>query len=231
MIEETVSDSLLSEQEFLKTGPDSPCLLLAHGAGAPMDSAFMAEMADLLAERNVGVIRFEFPYMQQRRHGGKKRPPDRQPVLLGHWRKVVERLSSDTSCPIQHLFIGGKSMGGRMASLLVDELVTEGLPVKGCICLGYPFHPPSKPEKTRTEHLKEIASPVLILQGTRDALGKQEEVDGYDLSEAISLCWLDDGDHDLKPRVRSGFTQQQHLNRAADVIVEFIKLTRDNCDC
>lgn len=199
--------------EWLHTGPESPCLVLAHGAGAPMDSDFMEQMASLLAERGVGVIRFEFPYMQQRRNGGKKRPPDRQPVLLDHWRQVIDKLGNRAS-----LFIGGKSMGGRMASMLVDEL-----PVQGCICLGYPFHPPSKPEKTRTEHLQSLKAPVLIVQGTRDALGKQEEVEGYELSDSIRLCWLEDGDHDLKPRVRSGFTHDQHLKQAADAIAEFIR--------
>ncbi len=177
-----------------------------------MGSAFMEEISGLLAERGVGVIRFEFPYMQQRRNGGKKRPPDRQPVLLDHWHSVIEQFHS-----VENLFIGGKSMGGRMASMIVDEA-----PVKGCVCLGYPFHPPSKPEKTRTEHLKDLASPVLIVQGTRDALGKQEEVADYQLSDSISLCWLEDGDHDLKPRVRSGLTHEQHLISAADAIAEFI---------
>lgn len=199
--------------EWIHTGPESPYLVLAHGAGAPMDSDFMEQMASLLAERGVGVIRFEFPYMHQRRNGGKKRPPDRQPVLLDHWRQVIDQLGNKKS-----LFIGGKSMGGRMASMLVDEL-----PVRGCICLGYPFHPPSKPEKTRTEHLQALEAPVLIVQGTRDALGKQEEVAGYELSDSISLCWLEDGDHDLKPRVRSGFTHDQHLKQAADAIAEFIR--------
>lgn len=208
-----MTERAVDPSEWIHTGPESPCLVLAHGAGAPMDSDFMEKMASLLAERGIGVIRFEFPYMRQRRNGGKKRPPDRQPVLLDHWRQVIEKLGNRKA-----LFIGGKSMGGRMASMLVDEL-----PVQGCICLGYPFHPPSKPEKTRTEHLQALEAPVLIVQGTRDALGKQEEVAGYELSDSISLCWLEDGDHDLKPRVRSGFTHDQHLKQAADAIAEFIR--------
>ncbi|NHO64798.1 alpha/beta fold hydrolase [Aestuariicella hydrocarbonica] len=200
--------------ELLHTVPEAPVahLLLAHGAGAPMDSEFMDVMARLLVERNIGVVRFEFPYMQQRRHGGSKRPPDRQPVLLEAWRQVVEQCSH-----LDNVFIGGKSMGGRMASLIADEM-----PVKGCVCLGYPFHPPAKPEKTRTEHLRALAAPTLIVQGTRDALGKREEVEQYDLSRAIGLCWLEDGDHDFKPRVRSGLTQQQHLISAADAVADFI---------
>lgn len=177
-----------------------------------MDSDFMETMAGLLADLGVGVIRFEFPYMQQRRQGGSKRPPDRQPVLLEWWRQVIEHCSD--SAP---LFIGGKSMGGRMATLIADEEK-----VKGCICLGYPFHPPSKPEKTRVEHLKDLRTPTLVVQGTRDPLGSRDEVVHYELSPAIRLHWLEDGDHDLKPRVRSGFSHAQHLQDAARAIADFI---------
>lgn len=198
--------------DYLHTGPHSPCVLLAHGAGAPMDSEFMERIAAALAELGVGVIRFEFPYMQSRRQGGGKRPPDQQPVLLNRWRQIIDQFGAAGP-----LFIGGKSMGGRMATLIADEAAA-----KGCICLGYPFHPSGKPEKTRVEHLKELRTPTLVIQGTRDALGNRDEVEGYDLSPGIHLHWLDDGDHDLKPRVRSGFTQAQHLQSAAKAIADFI---------
>lgn len=198
--------------EFIHTGPHTPCLLLAHGAGAPMDSEFMETMGELLAQLGVGVIRFEFPYMQQRRQSGSKRPPDRQPVLLERWRQVIDQFAATDA-----LFIGGKSMGGRMATVIADEV-----PVKGCICLGYPFHPPSKPENTRVEHLQTLRTPTLMVQGTRDALGNREEVAAYSLSPAIDLHWLEDGDHDLKPRVRSGFTHAQHLHTAANAIADFM---------
>lgn len=197
---------------LLRTGPSSPCLVLAHGAGAPMDSDFMNEIATLLAQRDVGVIRFEFAYMQQRRVDGKRRPPNRQPELLALWGQVIAQLGD-----AENLFIGGKSMGGRMASMVADEAGVRGL-----VCLGYPFHPPKKPETTRTEHLKALRTKTLIVQGTRDGLGNHSEVSDYTLSPAIELCWLDDGDHDLKPRVRSGFTHQQHLESAADRIAGFI---------
>ncbi len=198
--------------DVLKTGPQSPVLILAHGAGAPMDSEFMERIAELLAERNVGVARFEFPYMAQRRTGGSKRPPDRQPALLDYWRQVLEQFSRD-----EQVFIGGKSMGGRMASLIADESDVAGL-----VCLGYPFHPAKKPEKLRTEHLASLKTSTLIVQGSRDALGNAEEVAGYELADTIDLCWLEDGDHDLKPRVRSGFTHDQHLRSAADAIASFM---------
>lgn len=198
--------------DLLTTGPQSPVLVFAHGAGAPMDSEFMERMSELLAERDVGVIRFEFPYMSQRRTGGSKRPPDRQPALIEFWQKVLDQCQSD-----KKVFIGGKSMGGRMASLLSDERGVEGL-----VCLGYPFHPMKKPEKLRTEHLADLKTPTLIVQGTRDALGNYDEVAEYELSDQIEFCWLEDGDHDLKPRVKSGFTHDQHLRSAADAIAAFM---------
>ncbi len=197
---------------LLFTGPQAPLLILAHGAGAPMDSEFMEQMAILLAEREIGVVRFEFPYMAQRRRGGSKRPPDRQPLLFDTWREVIEQCRGKGK-----LFIGGKSMGGRMASLIADEAEVDGL-----VCLGYPFHPAKKPEKVRTEHLYELQTPSLVIQGSRDALGSREEVESYDLPETIEQRWLEDGDHDLKPRVKSGYTHRQHMIAAADAISAFI---------
>ncbi len=198
---------------FIHTGPEQPLLVLAHGAGAPMDSPFMDNLAGLLAEQGIGVVRFEFPYMQERRENGKKRPPNKQDVLLDSWRAVIEELGNP-----EKLYIGGKSMGGRMASLIADEQAVAGL-----VCLGYPFHPQGKLEKLRTEHLADLQTPTLIVQGTRDKLGSQEEVETYSLSSAIDVLWMEDGDHDLKPRVKSGFTHEQHLKRTAEKITEFIK--------
>ncbi len=199
--------------DFIRTGPEQPLLVLAHGAGAPMDSPFMDSLAGLLAEQAIGVVRFEFPYMQERRENGKKRPPNKQDVLLDSWREVIEELGNPET-----LFIAGKSMGGRMASLIADEQAVAGL-----VCLGYPFHPQGKPEKLRTEHLADLQTPTLIVQGTRDKLGSLEEVETYSLSSAIDVLWMEDGDHDLKPRVKSGFTHEQHLKRTAEKIAEFIK--------
>jgi len=206
-----MKDELLS-QSLLVDGPKSPRLILAHGAGAPMDSDFMAQMTTLLTDRGVGVVRFEFPYMAQRRHGGSKRPPNRQAELLEYWAKVIQCVGDSTQ-----LFIGGKSMGGRMATMLADE---QG--VKGLVCLGYPFHPQGKPEKTRIEHLRNLATPALFVQGSRDALGSRDEVRDYELPKSITMNWLEDGNHDLKPRVKSGYNHEQHLMSAADSIAAFI---------
>ena len=190
-------------------------LILAHGAGAPMDSQWMAEMAERLAVRGVNVLRFEFPYMVQRRRDGGKRPPNPQPVLLECWREVFSEVRRHVAGPIA---IGGKSMGGRMASLLADELGADAL-----VCLGYPFYAAGKPEKPRVAHLAHVKTPTLIVQGERDALGNREAVEAYTLSPAIEVHWLVAGDHDLKPLKASGFSHAQHLEAAADRIVSGLK--------
>lgn len=195
------------------THPQSPAwghLIFAHGAGAPMDSPFMQSIVQLLVARGLVVVRFEFPYMAQRRETGGRRPPDRQPVLLDCWRQVYSIVRQQTT---GLLALGGKSMGGRMASLLADELKADAL-----VCLGYPFHPPGKPESLRTEHLQALRTPTLIVQGERDPFGRRDEVVGYDLSSAIRLHWLAAADHDFKPLKRAGVTQEQHLACAADAI-------------
>ncbi|WP_347330936.1 alpha/beta family hydrolase [Marinimicrobium locisalis] len=196
--------------EWLKNTPEQPAarLVLAHGAGAPMDSDFMNVMATGLCERGIDLWRFEFPYMAERRRTGKKRPPDRQPILLECWQTAIEEAAGDLP-----LLIGGKSMGGRMASLASQ---TPG--VAGLVCLGYPFHPPGKPEKTRLEPLQNLTVPALIVQGTRDPLGGKEEVAEYDLPPSLDWLWLDDGDHDFKPRVKSGHRQSEHWQSALDTV-------------
>lgn len=187
-------------------------LILAHGAGAPMDHPFMNVIARGVAANGIRVARFEFPYMAARRTGGKRGAPDREPVLLQTWRDVVAELGGGAN-----VFIGGKSMGGRMASMVADELEVRGL-----VCLGYPFHPPGQPQKTRTAHLADLRTPTLILQGTRDLFGTREDVSTYALSKRIHVEWLEDGDHSFKPRKGSGFSEKDHLNRAIDLITRFV---------
>lgn len=188
-------------------------IVLAHGAGAPMDSPFMNEMVAALTRHEFRVARFEFPYMAKRREDGKKRGPDRAPVLLDCYSAVVEQLGDR-----EKLIIGGKSMGGRIASMVADELGVAGL-----VCLGYPFHPPGKPENLRTEHLETLRTPTLICHGTRDPFGNPDEIAGYALSEAIDLHWVEDGEHDFKPRKKSGRTQGQNIADAATAIDQFAK--------
>ncbi|MHB0819771.1 alpha/beta family hydrolase [Stutzerimonas stutzeri] len=196
-------------------GAASASLILAHGAGAPMDSPFMQAMTERLVARGIEVVRFEFAYMAERRLDGRRRPPNPQPRLLERWREVYRLVRQQTA---GRLALGGKSMGGRMASLLADELKADAL-----ICLGYPFHAAGKPEKPRVVHLAELRTPTLIVQGERDALGDRHTVAGYALSPAVEVHWLAAADHDLKPLKRSGLTHEQHLDSAADRIAEFLQ--------
>jgi uncharacterized protein len=192
-------------------GDSSRTVVLAHGAGAGMRTPFMNAFTAGLASQGIRVARFEFPYTAEARGSGKKKPPDREPVLRESWLKVIERLGCD------HLVIGGKSMGGRIASLIADEAGVAGL-----VCLGYPFHPSGKPDRLRVEHLRSLRTPTLIVQGERDPLGSQDEVPGYPLSSAIGVRWVEDGDHDLKPRKASGRTQQQNWEVAVGEVVAFL---------
>jgi predicted alpha/beta-hydrolase family hydrolase len=200
---------------FLFDGPEgATTVLLAHGAGAPMDSAAMSAAARALAAAGLRVARFEFGYMAARR-SGTRRPPPRAETLKPEYVAAVAELAASP------LVIGGKSMGGRVASMVADELHAAGR-VAGLLCLGYPFHPPGKPEQTRTAHLAALATPTLICQGTRDPFGGRDDVAGYRLSDRIEILWLEDGDHDLRPRKDSGFTAAGHLAAMARAVAEWV---------
>ncbi len=200
--------------------PDAEAhLILAHGAGAGITSSFLAAMADLLADRGIALTLFEFGYMASRREGGKKRPPPRAETLVAEYRYIVNSVRNRNRR--QKLFIGGKSMGGRVASLVADELY-EQKEIRGLVCLGYPFHPPAKPDQLRTEHLVELRCPTLIVQGERDPFGSQAEVEKMQLSNQIGFAWTSDGDHDFGPRGNSGFTRKGNLAAAADAVAAFI---------
>ncbi len=195
--------------ELLADGPvRGPRVVLAHGAGAPMESDFMNAVARGLAGLGLRVLRFEFPYMRE----GRK-IPDRAPVLLDTWRAVLGQIGRP-----ERMVIGGKSMGGRMASLIADEVGARGL-----LCFGFPFHAPGKPPGDRIGHLATLATPTLILQGTRDPFGTRAEVASYTLAPAIRIHWLDDGDHDLEPRRASGRTGADHLDEACAVSARFVR--------
>ncbi|KRE24441.1 alpha/beta hydrolase [Bosea sp. Root483D1] len=198
---------------FLFDGPDKAdvTILLAHGAGAAMDSPSMTAAAEALAGAGFRVARFEFDYMAARRTGAGRTPPPRAEKLNPHYLAAVDALGAEGA-----LVIGGKSMGGRVASMVADTLFEAGR-ICGLLCLGYPFHPPDKPEQLRTGHLADLRTPTLIVQGTRDEFGTREEVSTYRLSPRIDVLWLEDGDHDLKPRKRiSGFSAADHLGTMAE---------------
>ncbi len=200
---------------LLWTGPAASdrVLVLAHGAGAPMDSPWLDDLAALLADRGVRTARFEFAYMAARREGVRK-PAPRAEKALDEYRAAIAAVRAETDAvPL----IGGKSFGGRVASMIADEQHAAGA-IRGLVCLGYPFHPMGRPEQLRTAHLADLAAPALIVQGERDIMGSRDEVAGYALSPAIELLWAPDGDHDLKPRKASGHTLAENLALAADAI-------------
>jgi len=204
--------------KFMFDGPADAAvtILLAHGAGAPMDSPSLNATTRVLAEAGFRVARFEFGYMASRRTSEGRKPPPRADLVMPEYVATVAALG-----PRKKLIIGGKSMGGRVASMVADGLFAEGK-IAGLLCLGYPFHPPGKPEQLRTKHLATLKTPTLICQGTRDEFGTREEVATYGLSDKIELLWLEDGDHDLKPRKAiSGFSALDHLKTVADAVSEW----------
>jgi hypothetical protein len=187
--------------------------VFAHGAGAPMDSPFMDQIAQGLAAQGVRVVRFEFPYMAERRSTGKRKGPGPATRLIPVFEDVVRRVRSR-----EPLFVGGKSMGGRIATHVADVVGARGV-----ICLGYPFHPPGKPSSLRLENLQALKAPCLIAQGTRDSMGTREDVAGYTLPAHVQVHWLEDGDHSLKPRKKSGFSEAEHLAQAVRWAAAFIE--------
>lgn len=180
-----------------------------------MDSPFMKSIAAGIAKEGFRVLRFEFPYMHARREG-KRRPPDRTAVLEASWADAI-REAAGKQGPA-HVAIGGKSMGGRIASMVADEAGVAGL-----VCFGYPFHPPGQPEKLRVAHLEHLKTTALFLQGERDAFGTKDEVPQYSLSRKIRVLFLPDGDHSFKARASSGRTEKQNLDEAVAAAAAFLR--------
>ena len=180
-----------------------------------MDTDFMNFFANTLAEHSIRVLRFEFPYMALRREGKGKRPPNTLKILLTSWRQIIE------ACRLSHkgsIYIGGKSMGGRLATMIADEEAVQGV-----ICLGYPFYASGKADTPRIEHLLSMKTPALFLQGERDIMGSKEDVSKYALSNQVIIRWIRDGDHSLKPRKKSGYTELDNLNEVENEIRIFIR--------
>ncbi len=203
--------SEVSDRFLIDGAEHGRTLVLAHGAGAPMDHPWMERVCALLAQAGVRTVRFEFPYMAERRISGKRPGPNSARRLEATWREVIDDLGAEG------LVIGGKSMGGRIATMVAEEAG-----VAGVVCFGYPFHPPGKPERLRTAHLEAIGTPVLVLQGERDTFGRREEVAGYALSDNVRVHWLVDGDHGLKPRKASGRTETENLAEAVREAGRFV---------
>ncbi|MBC27527.1 MAG: alpha/beta hydrolase [Rhodospirillaceae bacterium] len=185
-------------------------LILAHGAGVGKEHYFMNFFASELATDQFRVVRFDFPYMARARLTGKKIPPDRQITLIASWQETISKFRT------KELIIGGKSLGGRIASMIAD---TEG--ADGLVCLGYPFHAPGKLDNPRVEHLRSLQTPTLICQGTRDPFGNKNDVGTYKLSEKIFFNWVKDGDHSFKPRKSSGLTEADNLSMSLKAVETF----------
>ena len=202
--------------ELLTTGPTDAQhrFVFAHGAGAGMRSQFMERVADGLGERGIATMRFEFPYMHARASAARRwSAPDKPEVLQETWRSVVAAVGGGPG-----VVVGGKSMGGRIATMIADEVGARGV-----VCFGYPFHPEGKPKVLRTAHLAELRTPTLVVQGTRDAMGTREEVASYGLSERIELLWIEGGDHSLKPGRGSPLKPAAALAFAMDEAAAFIR--------
>ncbi len=202
-------------RELLRDGPAGAehRVVLAHGAGAGMRSPFMQAVAEGLGARGLSVVRFEFPYMAERSTGRSRRGPGRAELLTGSFMQVLAQLGG-----AERFVIGGKSMGGRIASMIADEVGARGL-----LCFGYPFHPPGKPAALRTAHLRALRAPALIVQGTRDSMGTREDVSSYALASSIRVLWIEDGDHSLRPRRRAGQSPEQALQTAIDAAADFVR--------
>lgn len=185
-------------------------LLLAHGAGAGQDSTFLTRLREALAARGVQTLAIEFAYLQRMRLEQRRRPPPPIDRLVEEFTAWCDLLSHPGLSP---LWLGGKSLGGRVASLVAARDGAAGL----ALC-GYPFHPPRRPERLRLAHWPALACPTLVVQGTRDPFGTREEVTGYALPPVARLHWLEDGDHDWKPRRASGLTQAALIDRGAAAI-------------
>ncbi|WP_168879597.1 alpha/beta family hydrolase [Rhizobium sp. P28RR-XV] len=208
---------------FLVNGPEDAkvTIVLAHGAGGAMDTKWMEAMSAALVRKGLRIIRFEFDYMSARRSSGKRSPPPRAELLNQEFKTVIDEVGSGGT-----LVIAGKSMGGRVASMIADDLRNAGR-ISGLLCLGYPFHPIGKPENLRTAHLANIKTPTLICQGTRDLFGSREEVSTYELSKMIEILWLEDGDHDFTPRKAvSGLTSAEHIAIVADHVARWASALR-----
>lgn len=197
---------------LLQSGADSHCLLiLGHGAGAGMHHPFMGDIAERLVQRGVATLRYQFPYMQRGR-----RSPDSRGTLLATVRAAVAH--AHALQPDLPLFLGGKSMGGRMASLAVSDRA-EAL-VRGLVFLGFPLHNAGKRGNERADHLFDVSTPMLFLQGTRDKLADLTYLQPVceRLGPQATLHIVDGGDHSFGMLKRSGRTQAEALTELADTI-------------
>ncbi|HEU4439436.1 MAG TPA: alpha/beta family hydrolase [Methylomirabilota bacterium] len=195
--------------------PAGATVILAHGAGLPQTSPFMVDFAQGLARRGCHAVTFNFPYTEQRR-----RLPDRAPVLEGCFRDVVAAVRGRPELASRRLVIGGKSMGGRMATHLAAQGVAD---LAGLVVLGYPLHPPGRPQQLRAEHLARIRVPMLVVQGERDAFGTPDELRPFLAPlDGATIHVVEGGDHSFKVPRRGPVRQADAYERVQDEIVRWI---------
>lgn len=202
----------------LEGDPANTLILLAHGAGANMNSDFMQAISSGLVTKGLQVMRFNFPYMQANVVDGKKRPPDRTPKLLACFTEMLDIALSQPQ--VKRVVLMGKSMGGRMAATLACDpnLITC---IDRVICLGYPFIP-LKGGEPRLAPLNDCQVPVLVLQGERDKFGGKVQISTWPLKNNVQIHYLADGDHSFIPRKSSGITEAANLTLAVDLSAKFI---------
>ncbi|HET9727839.1 MAG TPA: alpha/beta family hydrolase [Acidimicrobiia bacterium] len=206
------------EYQGPKRGADR-AVLLAHGAGADMHAANLTVFADALADAKIPSLRFNFPY----RSAGR-RAPDRPAALEAAIREAAKELARRAALTVDRLVLGGRSMGGRISSAVA---AVDG--ARGLVLLGYPLHPPGKPEQLRTEHFPKLHMPVLFVSGTRDTFGTPAELQraANKIKGTVRFHWIDSGDHGFKPLKSSGLTQSGVLAEAAEVVVDFVRSLSD----
>ncbi len=192
------------------------CYVLAHGAGAGMTHPFLASVANGLAERGIGTLRYQFPYMEQR-----SKRPDTPKVAHAAVRAAV--LEAARLLPKLPLFAGGKSFGGRMTSQA--QAASQLLGVRGLIFLGFPLHPPGKPSDERAKHLFDVQIPMLFLQGTRDDFADLQLLEPLckQLAPRATLKLFKDADHSFRVPARSGHTDSEVRHQMLDMVAEWIK--------
>jgi predicted alpha/beta-hydrolase family hydrolase len=189
-------------------------VLLAHGAGADMHATVLTTVADALADAKIPSLRFNFPYK-----AAGRRSPDRPPALEAAVREAREALAKAARVPPERVVLGGRSMGGRIGSMVA---AVDG--ALGVALLGYPLHPPGKPENLRVEHLPKLTMPVLFASGTRDAFGTPDELKRHakKIKGPVTFYWIESGDHGFKPLKSSGLTPADALRGVAEAVVSFV---------
>ena len=205
------------EQSWRVDGPASAgaVLLLAHGSGAPLDDPLQEALAVGVAAAGVRVVRFEFPYMARRR-AGERAAVDDEGTLEECFRGAAARARE--AWPGCALCVGGVSLGARVACAIAGEVAADGL-----VGVSFPFLPAGRPrDRWRVALLQAVGRPALIVQGTRDRYGNREQVRGFRLGEHVEVVWLEDANHGLVPRARSGLTRAEHLATAAAAIGRFV---------